>query len=324
MLGKKKLLISNLVYGPYFLKIFTDYHLKSLLAPEAIPTHKHRTEYLIFTDDETLPQLQAHPVIAELKSLIPVQFCVLGGGKLTKKMRYTALIHVFKESVQMALKKEMLLCPIVADSFFARDCLAKFFLRLDDTEYESILSLPMRAAYEPMAPYLDALKHDLSSMELFHLAYKFMHPLWVASHWNSPQFSSIPFSILWNTGEGVFSRSFSTAPICFWPTQEMLAVDRSPDAEMPALCKKPYWATNWIDVPIIGIDPLMEYYPPFTQKPSDIKDVAHWAKKVMYPCQFEYFKKEYAYPCKEVLSLEGTGMRQRVVDRILEIVAEIK
>lgn len=144
----------------------------------------------------------------------------------------------------------------------------------------------------------------LSAEALFTLAYNNLHPLWIACHWENATFTKLPFSLLWNTGEGLIARSFSVTPIAFIPTVEMAQVTGVIDVMVPALCSNPFWASDYLDCPVVGVEPLHCYYPPFTNLPASVDGVRQWARASLHPSQLQFLKRPFFYPQKDALSAE--------------------
>src|ERR1700730_7919826 len=115
----KKLLITNVCYGPTYAPIFCDQHLKSLLDQSNIPAHKERIEYVIFTDADTMAYLDEHPNLAKLRALVPVEMVLFAwpADRKVKKFdqRYGILAQTFAESVKLALERDSYLSAWVAD-----------------------------------------------------------------------------------------------------------------------------------------------------------------------------------------------------------------
>lgn len=299
----KKILLTNLAYGDRYTNTFLNYHIRSLLDETNIPAFKDRIRYAFFTDPETLPIIQRHPLVKMLADQIDVEWNILEFPKDCNRheMRYAALIQMFKLSVQKALDIGYMVSPMVCDLFVAKDYLKKVFQRIDEG-HESIFVLPMRTAFESIEPHIR--NGTLHAEELCYLGYNNLHPLWVACHWYSPQFSKIPFTLLWNSGTGLLARSFSITPIVFDPTKEMLDTNHVIDVEIPSMCKNPYWATDWVECPIMGIEFLSCYYPPFSNESSKIANVGNWAK-CLHRSQYEFLSKPLYYPSRERVDPDG-------------------
>jgi hypothetical protein len=309
---KMKLLITNLVYGETYARIFLDQHLKSLLDPSNVPSYKDRLEYLIFTDAETRILIEDHPNFLKLQQHITVGF-VLFEWTIPEEMkfqnRYSKLMMMFKDSVEIAMEHGRFLSAWVADLVIAKDFFAKLFSRLD-YGHDSVFVLPLRAAMEgthnSLRRALDMTDGALSAEELCQLGYTNLHPLWVACHWRAAQFTRLPFSLLWNSGTGLLARSYSITPIAFLPTKEMQHASDVIDAEIPSLCKNPYWATDWIDCPVIGVEPIQCFYPTFANHTSNIEHVKTWANGVppmrgLHASQKQWLDKKLYYPSREVV-----------------------
>ncbi len=297
-----KLLLTNVVYGPIYADLFLNQHLKSFLDESNIPRYKDRIQYVLFTDAATRPTIEAHPNFIKLKLYVQVgvhEFVWPAGEFNRFNARYSILVQTFKESVQLALGMNCLLSALVADLVIAKDFFTKIFARLD-AGHDSVFVLPLRSAAESIIPHLNKEPAAQTPMELFRLGYNNLHPLWVSCHWRSPQFTKLPFTLMWNSGTGLLARSYSITPIAFMPTVEMLEAKAVIDIEVPSMCKNPYWAHDWIDCPIIGVEPLFCYYPTFRNFPSDIGWVKEWAK-CLHPAQKTYLAHKLYYPSKDFM-----------------------
>lgn len=316
----KKVLITNVAYGPIYADIFLNQHIKSLLDPTNIPAVRHRVEYIVFTDHETLPQIEAHDNWKKLKELIPVEVGIIGWPEQPVNrfdIRYNILMGCFQESLKRALSKDMLLSAIVADLVAAREYLPNSLKRID-SGYDSVFMQPPRCAADVVTTELNKYPRAMWAEDLWSLCYQAMHPLWVACHWEASQFTKLPFSLLWNSGKGLLVRSFSITPAIFTPYESMLTAGGVIDRLIPSLCKNPYWAEDWTEVPLVGVEPLFCYYPPFANHKATVEWTKGWAKQTLDHTQFQHVKKKLYYPSKEVACVPE-DMEKRSDDIITEI-----
>ncbi len=296
----KKLLITNVVYGDIYAQIWLEQHLKSLLDDSNIPAHKDRVEYMVFSDDETIAKLGAHENYKRLQEFIPVTFhkIVWPEQEIDRfGYRYNVLMSIFKASVTKAIEKDYLLSAIVADLVFARHFLTRVFDKIDKG-HDSVFVQPPRCAAEVVMGELNKYPRAMHAEDLWKLCYDNLHPLWVAAHWNASQFTKLPFSMLWNTGSGLLVRSFSITPIVLTPYPSMTEGRGMIDGEIPKLCKNPYWAKDWTDAPVVGVEPLFCYYPPFANHTATTKWVKEWTA-CLHPSQSEIVKQRLYYPDKD-------------------------
>lgn len=320
----KKLLITNVVYGPLYSQFFLNYHLKSLLDESNIPLHKGRTEYVIFTDEESVGTIQAHPNYLKMKDLIPTKCAVfdwprnLSTPQDKHNARYAMLINIFQLSLEAAISNGHYLSPIVADLVFGKDYLTKVFGRLD-SGFESVFCMPLRAATEAMIPIMNRYEGAMPGSELLEAGYNCLHPLWVSCHWESPQFTRLPFSLLWNEGTGLLCHSFSITPIAFLPNENMRHAQRVLDIEIPSMCTKPFWARDAIDCPVIDVGFLKSYYPPFSQEKASTEKVKEWGKKNLHLSQFGYITEPFFYPSEKLanISVRTRTVAHNVVEELL-------
>lgn len=295
----KKLLISNVVYGKIYSEIFVDIHLPSVI--QALRGHEDGVTYWIFTDRETLNNIFDNPVIKQLENLIGknnvlVSFIPDDKMKIKYENRYSVITYALRETVKRALADEVkYVCPWVGDLCIGATFFDKVFSHLNKG-YDSVFMHPIRSAYEPMKEFFDLRDTDkLDVNTLFYKCFENMHPLWVHCHVESPQFTKIPDTLLWNSGTGLLARSFSITPIIFKPTPAMAKARGVIDIAIPPLCENPYWCEDWIDAPVTGVEPLFCFYPPFYNFPFQIEALSG----SHYLSRLKFAEKKMFYPSKK-------------------------
>lgn len=296
------LLITNLAYGSVYSDLFLNQHLKSLLDQDNIPAFKDRLSYIIFTDQSTIPKIKDHPNYKLLKELLPGRVDIMEMIPQKFGGRYDGLITMFKESVKIALEQRCYLSCLVADLVMGQEYLQKVFTRLDEG-YDSIFMLPLRSAMDPMVKILDQSPRALPGLELGMAGFENLHPLWVACHFESPTFTTMPFTLLWNSSTGLLARTFSITPIVFTPYPAMISVNGVIDVEVPHLCKNPYWCEEWEECPVIGVEPLFCYYPPFASHRASVELIGKEWTKCLHRSQIDYLHKRLFYPNKMIAGI---------------------
>lgn len=323
-LDKPKYLITNLVYGDTYSKLFLENHLTSLLDDSNLPAlvERYDVEYCIFTDADTARSLAHHPNMVKLSRLVKISSQTFGWPKEPVKRfnyRYGLLLNMFKESVKKALNDNALLTCWVADLVVAKEFFPRIMKRMEEG-HGAVFVLPLRAASEAATPVLQQKGGSLTDRELCALGLECLHPLWVACHWDNPQFTKLPFTMLWQGSGGVLARTFSTTPIIFKPTEKMLNSRGMIDGDIPSLCENPYWCTDWTDAPVIGIEPLICYYPPFANRPSSPALVADWAG-CLDPGQIPFIEHKCYYPSKAHVTMQAATLKasDKAVSEILKL-----
>ncbi len=321
-----KLLITNIVYGQVYAGIFLNQHLKSILDKSNLPSIVPDCEvkYILYTDHHTKFLIEYHPMWIALSKLVKTEIKFFDTN-LTFEGRYTYLRSMLIDSMKIAMEGDYILSPIVADLYFAKDFYPRILKRFKEG-YDSVLVTGMRSSAEAMIPRLNQSQGALTDMELFDYGYECLHPLWVACHWDAVQFSRIPYVLLWNAYPGFMLRAFSVTPIAFIPNSEMLDCNMI-DADVPYHCKKPFWALDWVDAPVMGIEPLECFYPPFSNHKATTKYVGiDFASKALNPKQYDFLKVKSYFPCKERVKLSDKQIKQsdNVVKEILEYVESSK
>jgi hypothetical protein len=329
-MAKQKYTIANLVFGvnstPYP-TLFLENQLKSLCDPTNIPAlkEKYDVEYVLFTDEETLQAITRHPQFMALSQVCPVNVIKLEWPPDSDKFasRYGLLVQMFHHVLPVALEQNSWLSVIVADLVFAKHALPRMLKRLE-TGHDAVFNVPIRSAADSVSALLARLPAAPTDMELFEMAYANLHHLWVASHWDAPMFSKFPYSMVWNSGTGLAAHNFGVTPIVFKPTAEMKGVQGVIDADVPSFFKNPFWATDWTDAPVAGVEPLSNgHYPPFMQHRSSVEFVTAWAKQGIMPAQVDNLDKPLFYPSKArfnnaQLAASALETAQKIQERIRE------
>jgi hypothetical protein len=324
---KQTLIMCNLVYGNLYPQLFVENHLKSLLDPTNLPAlkDKYNLEFAILTDDATLMQISRHPNFMQLSAIAEIHIIKMNWPPETDQFqsRYGLLVQMFHQILPVALEKDAWMGSWVADLVFAKHALPRMLKRLE-AGHDAVFNVPIRSAADSINHVLAQLPGAPTDLELFELAYRNLHHLWVASHWDSPLFSKFPYSMVWNSGSGLLAHNFGITPILFKPSEELKAVKGVIDADVPSFFKNPYWATDWTDAPVAGVEPLSNgHYPPFLQHRASKEFVADWAINGTMPCQAEYIEHPLYYPSKATFNAPALAKQaletvQTIKQRITE------
>lgn len=333
---KQRYIMANLVYnsqatGPLYTNLWLENHLKSLMDKTNLPAlkDKYDLEYVIFTDDETLMQISRHPNFMALGSICEITVIKLSWPADTDRFgnRYGILAQVFNQLMQAIFdpndkKRINAWCSVwVADLVFAKHSLIKILSRLEDG-HDAVFMVPIRSAADAVNQLLTPLPGAPSDMELFELAYNNLHHLWTHATWDNPYFSRMPYSMLWDSGTGLVAHNFSITPIMFKPNEEMLKIQGGIDTDGPTFCKNPYWATDWLDAPVAGVEPLSNgHYPPFLHHKANIPWIVEWSSKATHPAQKGYLDKPLYYPSKAIFN--GKALAAKASDIAKELQTQL-
>lgn len=321
---KKTYILANLVYGQLYPQLWLENQVKSLCDPTNLPRLKeegYELEYCLFTDEETLQAISRHPNFMALSQYCTVHIVKMNWPPDIDKFasRYSLLVDMFHKILPVALEKDAYLSVLVADLVFAKFALPRMIKRLE-AGHDAVFMVPIRSAADSVNPLLQRLPHAPTDLELFEMAYRNLHHLWVASHWDAPMFSKFPYSIVWNSGSGLCTHHFGITPIIFKPTEAMKNVRGVIDGDVPGFCKNPFWATDWIDAPVAGVEPLSNgHYPPFLQHKANIDFVVSWSKEGTMPEQIKNLNHTLYYPSKQIFNSDKIMTDAAlVIDQILE------
>lgn len=319
---KQTYIMSNLVYGQLYPQFWLENQLKSLLDPTNLPAlrERYKLEYALFTDDATLMQISRHPNFMQLSAICEIHVIKMNWPAEADQFasRYQLLSQMFHQALEIATKADAWLSVWVADLVFAKHSVGKMLRRLEEG-HDAVFNVPIRSAADSVNPHLAKLPGAPTDLELFELAYHNLHHLWVASHWDSPLFSKFPYSMLWNSGSGLIAHNFGITPIVFKPLPELKGVTGVIDADVPSFFRNPFWATDWTDAAVAGVEPLSNgHYPPFLIHRASPQFVADWSRKGTQPVQAQYLERPLYYPCKSIVNAPELAVQA------LETVLEIK
>lgn len=316
-MGKQRLLITNTVYSnqttnQLFLNLWLENHCKSLLDPTNVAAlrDKYDVELAVFTDDDSFNPLTRHPNFMALSQICEVNvFKIQWQADVDKfQARYSVLANVLQASVQRALEREAWLGCWVADLVLAKHALPRMVQPLE-RGHDATFMVPIRAAADAANGILSKIPYAPSDLELFEIAYRNLHHLWVHAKWQAFEFTRMPYSMLWDSRSGLLAHNFGVTPIVFKPNKEMLKVQLGIDSDLPTMCKNPYWCTDWTEAPVAGIEPLSNgHYPPFENKAANIETIVHWAlyanegKPAMHEKQPDLLTHPLFYPSRRTFN----------------------
>jgi len=277
---RNSICFNMLVWGEAYANLFLDVALKSLLDETNLPAIRDRAELLIVTDKETEQLIIADGNYHRLRATLPVRICIFTAEGNKYNSRYPIQAQLHKLCIADALKNNTAMSFMSPDATYGKGYCQHLLAKLDEG-YSAVLGVPMRSAAEPMIPLLTALDGAPTAEQLFHWAFRNMHPLWVASHWHSPMFSRIPYTMLWTNDNQMIARSFSLHPLLLVPSEEMHETGAVVDSVLPTMCTHPYMAFDWAEFPSAGVEFLFCWYPPFSFSRANARTVAEWSKTAM-------------------------------------------
>lgn len=314
---RKRYIMSNLVYGANYPFFFTENHLKSICDPSNLPALREAgwdCEYVIFTDDATLHEVSRNPNFMRLGQVCEINIVKLAWPADSDQFgsRYHLLVQMLQETLKAALeKKAYAMSAWVADLVFAKGSIPKMLGHLAKG-HDAVFNVPIRSAADAVHPLLAQLPGAPSELELFEMAYTNLHHLWIASDWETRRFSKFPYSIIWDSGTGLVAHNLSVTPIVFKPNERMKDVTGGIDTDLPLFLDNPYWATDWTDAAVAGVEPLSNgHYPPFTKHRASVGRVADWAMRgghnggpAVHPAQVKNLPHPLYYPNKQIFNNE--------------------
>lgn len=314
-----KICVSNLVYGSNYTSIFLNFHLKSLIENIHDKNLIELSWYLIFTDGANIEEIKNHPNFKILSNYFIFNFYVL--PKQAKyNERYSLQGIQQQHTAKFAIDKNLLMLFCVADLYFGPNFLKNALEKMQG-EYDAIVTHAMRVAFESTSPILVS-KHIENSDDLFEIGFANPHPLWVASNWDNPLFSKIPYHLLWTDESSILIRGFSITPLIVRPQQWMLQAGGCTDITYMANLKKPYISSDWHEFPSLELGMLFSFYPPFNNHRSSPQRVAKWASQYIPESNWKNLNysmifKRRSTPLNESLLLRSKIITDEIQDLLL-------
>ncbi len=273
-------LMSLLAYGPRYAKLFTGPSLTAWLDPSNLPAVKDRVAFECYTDQDTLPVLEAHENVQRLRALgFPVVFHTLPHGSTTYEKRYELQSVTFQRALHRAHKADQALMVLTADMVPSTGYVPKLLSRLDEG-YDSVQGIYLRCTAETLSDPLATLGRAMGPAEMWQIGRGALHPLALTSYWDAPDFSNIPYWLMWGQDNLLVLRCLTITTIVAKVSKEMLSAPRNvPDAMVDPYLKNPYVNEDWTECPAMLLEHLSAFYPTFRPGPSNVLGWIDWARR---------------------------------------------
>ncbi len=273
------LLLADLAYGAEYARIFLNASLPTLLDASNLPAIKSNAAFVLFTDAATRPTIEADARFQALQRLVPTTVYTLPALTDPYGQRYDMQAMTLGLSMARAYKDGLALVYLTADGCYGAGAIPAMLTKLREG-YDSVCGQALRTAAEVTEPALSSGQHAPTASELFQMGIRGLSPLWVASHWDSPCFSTIPYALLWSDAEQLVMRMTSVSVHAIQPTKALLQAKGCPDMVLFQGSAKPYMAYDWAEFPVINVEPLRCFYPPFqVGLRASATGYCEWAKR---------------------------------------------
>jgi hypothetical protein len=305
--------ISNLVYGDVYTDLFLEYNLKSLVENVVGKAVLSDGDYFVFTDGKNIDRIKSHANYHALQEVFRFKFFVIDKG-LGYAHRYGLQTVQLQHTLRHALDSKQLMHISCADVYYGPGFFANSFKRFLQG-YDSVVTQPMRVAFESAS---SCLKQGVSDLDaLFDVGFNNLHPLWMSADWDGRYFSKLPYHIIWSDDRSFCLRGFSLSPLVVVPKEWMLKASGCIDVSFVPFLESPYYATDWQEFPVLELQMLSSFYPPFLHKKASVDTVAFWAKKNIVPANIYNLNKYVMY------KRSADAASQELIDRSQYIVKNI-
>jgi len=309
-----KILISNLVYGEPYSSIFINLHLKSLLENCNPAPFSKDSIYIIYTDGKNVELIRSSINYGQLQKHFKIYFAVLN-NELKYEQRYSIQTIQFQHSLKLAIEHNAAMHMACSDIYYGEGFWPNAIERFFGERLDAIFGHAVRTAYESIKDEL--LPGAVDNHRLFEISYSNLHPLWLCANWNSPMFSRLPYHIIWTAPDQIIVRGFSVSPYLFRPTNDIERAGGSIDISLANAFEKKHLESDWSNLPIIEIQQLRSFYPPFGLCAASVSGVANWAKSRILPKNWINFN------YSQIIKAPGTPLRHNIIGQSEDIAAKI-
>ncbi len=279
IMPENTLLLSNLVYGERYTDLYLDCHLPAILDGSNLPAIADRTYVELYTDEASGARIVAHPSWACLAALLSATIHVLPIAADGHAQRYGIQALTFHRSLHRAYAEDRALIYTAADIVYGAGVLPALLAKIDEG-FDSVFGVPMRGTSEAMQGPLSGYGKALTAAEQYQLCRPALHPLWVASNWDAPDFSRIPYALLWSDASQIVLRPLTISNLIVKVNARMLGVSpTTPDAMIDPYVLHPYYADQWSDFPTVELQGLSSFWPPSRPGPANVAEYQAWAKQ---------------------------------------------
>jgi hypothetical protein len=210
------------VWGREYLDVFLNVCIPNQLAPGNAPALPPGSRYRILTRSIHVDELDAHPMVHELRKVIPVDIVVIEAldQNTSTARRYDMTTACHQQAVADAIQAEAALIFLSADFVFSHDALAAVVAR-HRTGYRAVVNTGLRLAKEAFLDWLEKFRvqlAELSSRGLVRVALPHLHPHTQSMCADAHPFSTFPVAVYWKVGsEGLVARCLHLHPLMVDP-----------------------------------------------------------------------------------------------------------
>lgn len=272
----QKLTVSCLVYGSDYAGIFAGSYLTSFLDASNAEAVKDQLSFELFTDQPTLDMLYQAGTFNRLREMLPVTIQRLPRG-ITYEQRYNLQGLQIQHGIKDALSSGSDWMCTTADSCFGSGVIQTIVREMNDG-HDSVIGAALRTTAEFVTGPIFEGQKALSAGELFNLSFPYLHPIWVASLWDSTSFTPLPYCLGWTDGQELLVRKPAIDAWAIRPKPEMLGLAGSSDMVLWRHAHEPAWHSEWSELPIVLCEPLRCFYPPWRlANRATVKGYLEWA-----------------------------------------------
>lgn len=237
------------VWGRSHVELFLNVCLPSLLTPKNLgnSTH-HNSRYLIFTDRESISEIESHPVLKKLKTFIHVELREidreqnLSNHELMSKVHKIALIEGYKLALGTVF--------IPPDTVWSHSSIQNMTTIIREKKVHSIHISGMRLLKETFYPeVLQFCKKNilsLASRDLVRLALKHLHPI-NDTHFFEEKKSTklLPANLIWKVENvGLLAHCFHLHPLYISPDRRNLFFQSTIDDDLCAANQENFYVVQ--------------------------------------------------------------------------------
>lgn len=210
------------VWGREYLDVFLNVCIPNQLAPGNVPALPPGSRYRILTRSIHVEELDAHPMVHALRTVIPVDIIVVDAldRQVGVARGHDLMIACHQRAIADILEANAAIIMLSADFILSDNALAAV-VRRHREGYRAVVNTGLRLAKESFLRSLAESRAPLaalSSRELLRMALPHLHSHTESMFVDAHPFSTFPVAVYWRIGdEGLLARCLHLHPLMVDP-----------------------------------------------------------------------------------------------------------
>lgn len=269
----KRLIFGVLIYGERYVNRFFETCIRSLMDASNLSGILKGTDFLIFTDSESLDFIFKHPEFPLFQSYFnvrPIGF----NRQLHAEQRYDYLNASWPFLASEAQKQGAYYAYTCPDLLYGKGFWHNIQQKLLEDDFDVVSVITPRITYETSKKFIDQFNGAPVADALYDIFRRNMHPVWLHAHWSQCLFTKIPTQLLWSDFDSTLARATWPYPLLVKPGSYLLAGERCSFG-----AKKPFHIERWSEFPCAELEYFDHFSPIYTFSPASVETVADFYRR---------------------------------------------